>query len=171
LGHGGSPIHLAVRSGNIHPHGHLHFERITTITKQELDAAELAMTTILKGEYFKATQTEAEDFCNQWRIHMKIKTEPADEQRIIVTFPASITLPASKKAHGNTKLTEDDVRFVKTHPEWTAVALAKKFACSDATIHSIRQERTWSDVVVTDEPWTSPVDLPEAFTLFDHDLA
>jgi hypothetical protein len=137
------------------------------VDKRELYIIDLAVEHILKSSYWDASMADIEKFHNDIRCFLdgKVRIEPHDEQKIIVTFPSAVTTPSAKKSHGNTKLTEDDVRFVKSHPKLTAVALAKKFGCSDATIHSIRQERTWTDVVVDIE--ATPVDQREQSPLCD----
>lgn len=46
--------------------------------------------------------------------------------------------------HGNARLTEEQVRYVKDNPKENAVYLGAKFNCSPNTILAIRKGRSWT---------------------------
>ena len=50
--------------------------------------------------------------------------------------------------HPHSKLTEDAVRFILTHPEITQAALAHRFGVSEAAVQQARERRTWRHVSV-----------------------
>lgn len=50
--------------------------------------------------------------------------------------------------HGNSILTESDVRFIKLNPQISGVQLGKKFNCSPNTIYAIRKGRSWNHIDV-----------------------
>jgi hypothetical protein len=60
----------------------------------------------------------------------------------------------SAAARASSKLSDEDVVFIKSHREMTAVSLGKMFNVADATISNIRKGRTWKEIneeVVSDE--------------------
>lgn len=50
--------------------------------------------------------------------------------------------------HPLSKLTEEAVRFILTHPEITQAALAHRFGVSEAAVQQARERRTWRHVSV-----------------------
>jgi hypothetical protein len=61
----------------------------------ELRAVELAITTVLKGEFYDADQREIDQFINDWRGAVKdhVRVVEGADNPMPVTFPVAVTMP------------------------------------------------------------------------------
>lgn len=48
--------------------------------------------------------------------------------------------------HGGARLTQEAVRFIREHPEYTQAELAKRFGVSQGTILHVQHRHTWAHV-------------------------
>jgi hypothetical protein len=84
-------------------------------------ALESGLEFVLKSEYWDASTAEIEDFCNLWRKYLKdrgLKIEGFDPLRIEPQFPVALVVePKKTTAHRPTKLSEEQVLYIKTHRE------------------------------------------------------
>jgi hypothetical protein len=120
---------------------------------KELRAWELAITLTLQSDFYNSDQTEIDNFLNSVRAHLvgKVSIGEGAESPVSIVFPSSLALPAAKKSHSNSKLSEDDLKFIHENKDISALALSKMLKVSDVTIARVRR---------------ADVEAP-----FDHDLA
>lgn len=47
----------------------------------------------------------------------------------------------------NSKLTKEDVRYIRSHPDKSSIALSEELGVSDQCILDVRSGKTWASVV------------------------
>jgi hypothetical protein len=124
-----------------------------TISTQDLRKIESSLRTAICDDYWQATNSEFETTRNLVLGELKkrnVKIE-IDNSPVAVQFPVALVETTKAKAVKSSKLSESDIIHIRSHPEATAVELAKGFNVSDSTIAKVRHGLLHGDIIIEAE--------------------